>query len=595
MASAAQLNCTATIMSGEGLNTSPALLANISTYQNLKTVVLSANISTNASSANINIRPDLTGALSSLGSSNQFLLDSYPANIQPVCSGSIGYYGNVASASTTLLNQAQLPFAHGMSGFANVYQNVNARTQQVFDTVSSLHILQGKTIGDMGIGYNTTADVISGGFGDGTSILSDVISGWGTMYDSTNLSSFYDPYIFGQNILNQGGGQFGNLSTSLAATGLNISNLSVIPPTTTVQTNGDGTVTASTFVGAVDMPVTTITSSTTVVTGSSPLVVLGIYGGITGNALAHIVSATQITVSLTTMADYLDYSKVVGYADRTALATIGITDFATLAEYLHTRLGTSQFSSWKALATLLDSLNVPTLSHTTSNSTSSLLSAAATNLTSITGTGSGVFGNPVISDFLGASAGMPYAQTLNSINSIYASVAKPVEVALSVLDSAVVSYIDSYMPITDNTWTVSPITPVVNAVLNVNSALDSISSTAQADYTQMLSLMATECQNLTLVGAVFNGGIPQSLFSFATSVGSSGAESSQTGSYQFFGNIITDDSSGDTIRAAIAETINVRKLTSSGVVSYNDPQPALVLIQATQQGVTPDTYLQQNQ
>ena len=595
MASASQLNCMATIMAGTGLGTSPALQTTISTYQNLKTVVLSANISINTSTANINIQPELTGALSSLGSSNQFLLDSYPANVVPVCSGSIGRYGNVASVSSTLLNQAHLPFSHGMTGFANVYQTVNARTQQIFDTVSSLHILQGKTIGGMGTGYNTTADVISGGFGSGSEILADTISGWGTMYDSTNLSSFYDPYIFGQNILNQGGGQFGNLSASLSATGLNIANLSVIPPTTTTQTNGTGTVTSSTFVGAVDMPLSTTISTTSVVTGSSPPVLLAIYGGITGNALAQIVSATQIDVSLNSLADYLNYDKVVSAPSRTALATIGITDFPSMAAYLHTRLGTSQFSSWSSLAALLMSLDVPPLSYTTSSSASSLLSSAASNLTAITGTGTGAFGNPVISDFMGACAGMPYTPLLNSINSAYASVAKPVEVALAVLDSAVSTYINSYAPITGNTWTVAPISPVTQAVSSVNAALNSISSTAQSDYTQILTQLTTECQNITLAGVVFNGGMPQTLFNFATTVGTSGAESSQTGAYQFFGNIITDDSSGDTVRAAIAETINVRKLTSMGVLNYNDPQPTLVLIQAANAGITPATYLQQNQ
>ena len=91
-----------------------------------------------------------------------------------------------------------------------------------------------------------------------------------------------------------------------------------------------------------------------------------------------------------------------------------------------------------------------------------------------------------------------------------------------------------------------------------------------------------------------NLGTQQTLNSFAQRFGTMAADSTQTYAYQFFSNIITADSYGDTIRSAIAEAFNIKLLQSKGISFTTDPSPAQMIQQAQAQNIPLSTYISRN-
>ena len=317
MASALQLTAQATISSGQGLATSANLLAQITSFRGRAPITTLANAFATATTANANIVANITAALSSVGSGvtqAHWLLDLYPSNVSPTSSGAVGYYGNnVPRVSSTLQTQAQLPFASGMGGFANVYSTTSGYASSIFDTVSSVYLLKNKTYSQSGLGYTGRPDLISNGVGYHCSLLAGIVSEWGTMYDITNINKLSNPYVFGQNLLNQGLGSVGSLADKLTAAGLNIENLLQIPQSRQLVTQKDSIHYGSSPVGELELPTLANVVTTISVTGNSPLVVLEIYKSITGADLSAIVSAVNGPSSdeLVTLADYLDINKVI--------------------------------------------------------------------------------------------------------------------------------------------------------------------------------------------------------------------------------------------------------------------------------------------
>ena len=601
MASALQLTATATIINGQGLNVSPDLVAEISAFQNLKTVKLVANLYATATSANANVAANLLPVLSNLGSTAtkaQFLIDFYPTNIAPTASGSVSYYldPNCASVSGTVLSQAQLPFGHGMSGFANVFMTAYSYAAQSFDTISSIHLLKDKTYSQSGLGFKGPAELATNGLGSNGPLLANVVANWGTMYDVAQMSVFSDPYVFGQHLLDQGLGSYGNLNARFTAAGLDLTDIRSVPHSTSTTTQISSTITAASSIGAIDLPTLQDVTTTTTVTAVSELVLKSIYAGVTGSNLAAIVNATGITTfksnSISTLADYLDFNKVVDPTLVQQLAPMGINNFTTLAQYIHKIAGQGLYTSWASLANFFRSIVVPSTTHTTASASQSVLSDSTINaLHGYVGTGSGIFNNPIMSDYFGTTAGMPYTQSFNTIVNNYTSVhPQGVESALIQLDTAVTDY-------TNNPTTLSPVTSAVSAV---NSALNSISNTdeynqAQSVYLSILSKLSSEVANLTKAGVVFDSGYSTALMPFAQSIPSLATDRSQTQAYQIIGNIVTNDAAGDTIRAAISEAVNTSILASNGIQNYNDPTPAVVLSQSETQNIPLTTYITRNQ
>lgn len=632
MASALELTAQNTIMNSAGLTVSPSLLANITAFQNLTTVSLVSNIFTNASTVDANIGGNLIPTLANLGSGvsqAQFLLDFYPGNITATSSGTVSVYastatpvygtgihmdeivgytytplGNTSSFSRTLHGQASLPFANGMTGFANVFMITYGFANEVFDTVSSVNILQNKTYSQSGLGYNGPLDLATNGIGSDGPLLANVIANWGTMYDIKNIDTFYDPYVFGQNILNQGLGSYGNLSSQLTSVGLNIANLPAIPTAQTTTSSQPSTILSTSFIGTVNLPSVVTVSNTTTVPGSSPQVVTSIYQGISGANLSPIVSATGITTSKTvaTLNGYLDFNQVIDTTLISPLANIGITDFPSLSNKLNQVAGKGYFLSWTALAKMLNSITSPTLAYTSSTNanTNVLSSGTISALNAYTGNGSGPFNNPTLPDYLGAVSGIPYTNSIHTLIENYPTYSGTIEPLMRTLDSAVTSYINAYQSALYSNTSTPTTTAVNSAVLAVNQALNNIPASAELSqstsvYISALQHLNSEVAALSKAGVVFNSGYAKILFQFGKGITQFATDDSQLLTQQFFANIISNDASGDTIRAAIAESKNTTVVNSAGIQTYNDPRPASAISLAKNQGVSITTYLSQNQ
>jgi len=517
-----------------------------------------------------------------------------------VSKGGVVLYGNVtatASFSRTLLSQANVAFSNGISGFSNAYSACSGYAMSSLDTVASANILANKTYAQSGLGFTGPADLATNGIGASGAVLANVVANWGTMYDITNMRTFSDPYVFGQNLLNQGLGRFGNLTAQFNSVGLDTGDLTAAPAAVTTSTQTASTVSSSTAVGVVELRSLSSATSTGSSAGSSPAVMAAVYTGVTGANLAAIVNATQITTTnteITTLNDYLNFDKVIPRTQIYQLKKLGISSFDALGALLQKLVGKGSFTSWRQLAQFFNSIVVPNFSTTQVNDPNATVvsNAVATSLTANLPTGSGQLGNPIMIDFFGATAGIPYTANLQTLVSNYDAVGSlNVEFKLGTLDQLVSQYA------TDPTVSLSLISSTVS---DVNTALGQLGNTAtvwstQTAYVNMINRLTTEVTNQTAAGAGFGAVTSSGLTGFAQNVVNLATDSSLANSKQIFDNIITADSAGDTLRAAIAEKLNATLLASVGLGNNNDPNPVLALTQSQQQNVPLSTYLTQNQ
>ena len=665
MATAVALNATSSIFNSTGLGTSPALLANIATYRAKPALASFANcyISSGISSSQT---ANIIAELNTIGTtitSGHFLLDLYPGNISAVSSATITAWsanlvvptgsfishlgkiytttGNVFSSSFNgnvinnctltgvsgiVKKQAELPFASGYSGFANIYQRSQGYLQQTFDTVSSISMLTSKTYSQTGVGFAGPVDLVTNGIGTNARHIANVVANWGTMYDINNITQIGDPYVFGQNMLNQNLGYLSALADQLTNVGLDITNLPDVPAVKTTTVQEEVMTTVSSFVGEIEFPTLKETTITEAVTGNSPTVVLNIYKTVTGSNLAAMVTATGITTStssssqLLTLADYIDLKKVVAPDLYPALNAVGIYTFAEFGQYIGKKLGQARFRSWAEMSRFLLSLETPTLTNLPSGSTSNILyNNTITTLTNAFGTGSGPLGNPVMIDYLGACAGDPYTNRFYAINSNYDSLAVNIVTPLANLDRAIVDYSNAYnaylasevpdsaVPpdppagdgVPPNPALLLPFSIITSNVAAVNSALSSLPNVdsvavCNSGWYLMLSRIPNEVANLNRAGVVFTSGTTLGLLSFAENIGQLASDKTQAEGYQFFANVTTNDAAGDSIRAVVAETLNTRAFNGVGVNIYNNPDPRLKISQSQAQNISLTTYLSQN-
>jgi hypothetical protein len=627
MTSALQLNAQATIINGHGLSQSPTVTNAVAQYLNLPTIKLVGNI---FSQVNNFENGSLIPTVANIGAgvtSTAFLIDFYPDGVVATSSANVSYYGfapvavydeinghqflnwaNVLSTSTasfgnTLLAQASLPFANGYAGFANVLLNATSAAEQSFETTSSINILKDKTYATSGIGYTGPLQLATGGIGDNGPTLATLVNGFGTLYDVTHFTQLGNVYVFGQNLLSQRIGKYG-LDDLFISAGLNLGDISKPPTSTTVSYTQPATLPVAGFVGQVDLPSQETVTVTTPVTASSPAVMHNIYSQITGSNLKSILTGTTFTKTVnsaaTSLNDYLNLANIVDPATYRKLIGLGITDFVSLGNFLHKTLGQASFSSWNSMAEFFTSIEVPKLSAAgeTTGSSTILSPIAIATLNTNHVSGSGPLGHAVISDLLGACAGIPYSANLQTIIHNYPAIPTASLVsALTTLSKNIANYIAT-PPVGDPPARPEPV-DIISAVNNVNIILKSFVvsapiTAANTAYTAMIKNLNTEVSNLIKANVRFDAGQQSLVTSLSNRLISLGTDKTRLQSYQFVANIISNDSYGDTIKSAIAEAINQSILQSAGITVSNDPNPTLVLQQSAAQNVPITTYLSQN-
>lgn len=621
MTTAIALTAATTIINGQGLAANANVISQISTFQNNFSTLIS--IYSTMASADANVKADLNPYISTIGQTathGKFLVDQYPANVTPVCSGNVYKYApySIPSVSNTIKTQAQLPFAYGMAGFANVYGGAMAHAQISFESVASVSMLENKTYAESGLGYTGPLDLATNGIGNNANLIANTVATWGTMYDVGNMNNIGDPYVFGQNLLNQGFGQYGNLSASLTAVGLNVNDLTRIPQNTTSTTQTAGNVNTYTSIGPIVLPTVNNVSRTTSVSGNSVDVVLSIYANVTGANLTAITNAANITIpttsNVTSLADYLTLSKVVSANTVAQLNKQGVTTLSGFGKFIHSKIGQGTYRSWQSMAEFLRSLEVPQLSSgTTANANAKVISSATATLFKNNSGGSGPLQNTILNDYFGATAGDPYNDRFANINANFSTISNSIGLPgkLSAVKSAVDQYIADY-----NTWLASYVEEgdppvgsytepypdsgdVSSTVSTLNSALASVAVTNQVTWIEtslytMLNHLDKEVQLLHNANVTFNAGYPDRLKYFGETIGLTASDKEKQKPYQFFQSIITHDANGDTIKLAVAEVINTNKMATQNIPMTNDPNPNLVMAQANRQNIPLNTYISRN-
>lgn len=606
MASALQINAAGNIIAGHGIGVSSTLTNTVARYQNLPTVSYLKKIYTTLASTNSSISNLLYPTIDALGAGligQRFLLDLWPSNVTPISTSTVSYHHasvlNTASFSGTLTNQANWPITNQNSGFASVYLTVHSLCASKYDIIGAINVLQNKTYGQTGLDYTTPLDIATGGINTNGPLLANVVANWGTMYDINNMSLIADPYVFGHNLLNQNLGNYGGLNTKFTNAGLNVSDITKFPELTSltyVQTNINQ---VSTAVGMVHLPIAQSVTIDAPVSGASATVMKNIYKTVVGSDLNAIINATGFKVGsyvkFGSLADFLNFKMVVNPGYINDLAAMGITDFPSLGSYLQRIVGKSTFTSWADMATFLSNIHVPSLTvkHGSTSGSAVVSSSAISSIHSALGTGKGNFSHRIITDYLGSMSGDPHVPLLLTIINNYPEIATQTESAMASLCSAVTSYIN------DKSAGGSPsLSPVTNAANAVKNAMIKIPNTtaylaSSSAFLNLISHLTTEVNNIASDN-VSNTANNDALIHFSQSVANDAADSTITNSYQFFANVITNDSYGDSIRLAISETINTSKLNTAGVDISNNTSPATIVAQSTSLNVPVSTYISQN-
>lgn len=613
MSTAAALNAYSVIVNGQGIAANTALISAINTFQSRPNFSLLTTIYSNANTySNVaNVIIPILNTIGSTATQAQFLLDTYPRGITPASTASVArLYGNLASVSGTIRNQANGPFSYGLVSFANVFSFAQSFTSSAVDLAGSIYMLQGKTYGQSGLGYTGIVDLVTGGIGNPAALLGKTVKGWGTMYNITNINLLADPYVFGQNLLDHGFGAYGNLESKLTATGLDTTDITRIPATKTTTTAQSSTATAQTTVGEVEFPTVANVTVTNTVTGNSPDVVLAVYKTITGSDLAAIISSTGFDTTgtdITTLADLLDFKKTINKELLSSLHSLNINDFVAFTKFLNSRVGQGTFKNWADLGEFLATVSVPSLPYlTTTASTPVLNQSTITTIRTMTGTGTGPFGNPILADLLGATSGTPYNTYFPTINGLFNSF-PTVYSALQAISAAVTAtntdYINSAADDPENPGNIIYSTPspayVSSNVALLDAAMNSLSGpelkSCQTAYISMVNHLNTEVANLAKAGVVFGSASSRIVQGLAQRIPSLGSPDPMgVGTDQFFANIITNDTSGDTIRAAMAEFTNSGILAKGGVTLNNDPNPVQAIGLSRSQNIPLSTYISQN-
>jgi hypothetical protein len=194
------------------------------------------------------------------------------------------------------------------------------------------------------------------------------------------------------------------------------------------------------------------------------------------------------------------------------------------------------------------------------------------------GTGSGEFGNPMITDIIGTAAGHVHTSALNVMNTMSDKVMSSIEgininSAITTLTNAVNS---SFDPGSD-----PAVLAAKNALDNAVSALNNtgnldlqnVLSTGVTKFQNSVSQIAKEVSNMSLASIDLNISPSSSingLLGMATKLQGFGVDKMNLGFSTMFENMSTNNVYGDAIKAALAEGKNIANLAKYGIRLTNN-------------------------
>lgn len=461
-----------------------------------------------------NILPNATpGIISTLGLAPSFLTGMPPAGILLPASFSItNVIGDVTNSAAAIMSG-------GAKGFSSLMGQVGSYAASTFGFQGALAQAQGMRFDDMGFQFANFQDIAGGGvtsqFNSATvAIMANDLPRLGTMFDITDLVNLSNPGSICANLIALGLGNVGFLSDQLSNQGLDVNNLA----------------------------------------NAAPELVTEVMTSISGSDLTEILIVTGFDPyypdNIETLADVLNINNVFS-----PQATVQIGSFDELARKLSNIGG--KFNSIDEMSSLYGGLELssfPLLSSLKSVLPDNLVSG----LSSLMGTGSGIFNNPTVSDMIGSVAGTGYTDDINSSVSTQNALIRDDSDVRSLKD-----YLDNNP--SPDAGTLATLIENVNA----KPGLQDVLSEANLKFINTTSNIANEKTNLSLAGINTGdnalAGSTSGVLSLSNQLHGCALDPMGIGLGQQLDKMSSDDVYGQALQASLQEGRNLSRFAVFGI------------------------------
>jgi len=432
-------------------------------------------------------------------------------------------------------NQAQSYFVHDVPGFIGIFNQVTAHVARSFSYTGTVAQAQGMKFQDLGFSFNNATDVATGGISSQfimqhLSTIAAEFPNLGTLFDIRQPSMLDNPWVLANNLIEQGLGDKGGISTFVGQSGVDAADPMFVDTVLTL--------------GLVD-----------------------VFKKITHCDLEEIFSVTKfrqpVGSNIGSLADVFEINNL--FTPSAQLALGSNKNLSDLANKLGNIGG--NYTSFSELGALLASIEDPKLLY--SDSGVELIPAELfSGMQDDLGSGSGPFGNPTVLDMLGSAGGVGYT---DSINAMWDSQ------QLLLNTDPDVQALNAYLHSTTN-LDPAALQNLVSAI-NTKPSLQDTLNYNNLVMVNIASRITTEKNNLVVADIDVTGltGVASSvdIMNFASQVQGFGADPAKLGTGALILAMATDDQYGDAIRASITEGKNLKKMAAVGIDPKTGLDPAL--------------------
>ena len=461
---------------------------------------------------------------------------------------------------SSITGQANNLLQNGARGFTEIFQGAAAHIDSAFNLSGSLEALRGYNIneGELGFTVNSWNDIVTGGFtsqfpgmpGEGWTPeqwaaqfsndqsavgFKDMVSGLknnlGSFYGSvTDTLTSFSPASIVNNWVNQGLGN--DVLPHLEKYGISYEQLA------------SGQVDTKVLTSALDQMPSNMFKNIVINTG--------------------LTAATGAVISK--FSDALRTNNVLG---ATVAAGIGVPLMNDLGQRMFNLIGYNHsYTGFPDIANTLSQLRTSGTSAISALTPANFTSFVTAGLAAV-GTGSGTFGNPKMTDMIGALAGDGYNNRLASISTLNTQILGTAQgqALLSALQAAQGATQENASAIA------AQITSAAQPFISPgNSQLAADVAAGTAHFSQMYNKLVNEKVNLRLAelvnsstGNIEAKGGTNSVIGFASGLHQYHNDESNLGMAQILNLVTSNDVTGEAIRAGIVEGRNLALLQQRGV------------------------------
>jgi len=512
------------LLSGQGLAMSGNLLAAINTF-NSSSFTRLCSTTLGIAGSNVMVRTSLKSITPCLtGMVPDTLVNTVPADISPSF-----YFNNLV---TDVGIQANLPLTHGVPGLLEALTSVNSTCTTSFELLGSFDQMKNVNYSDFGFTMNNYKDITTGGVNSQFNsipggiaspeykALANQFGNFGTMFDATNLGKLDDPRTLCQSLLDNG---YMLIDEILTAASINVADLA----------NAD------------------------------QAAVLRTLATVKGLELEAIVSVTKFVSykPLESLADVLDATKILSPAAATAAGG----SLTNLSRKLTNIGGTfNSFAEVKNLYSSIADANTPTLGTQSTIGPNHLFASAIPLL----GEGTGTFNNPTMFDLLGAVTGYGYIDDINTMSGIQT------QIMANPLGQQLYTAMES---LKNNPTSISAMGQVTTAANNLTASatMQPLLATGQENFVRIFTRLLKERTNLKTLKLDLSSyiGSTQSTMAFVSLLHSISEDPMKLNYADVIKKLVTSDTYGESILAAIAEGQNISLLNGKGIPSYTKLNP----------------------